>query len=107
MFSNRKLNLNMSRVDLNGSLKINNILQICMLQNRLYTKSIWGCYNSFGVKVSKLILSLQLLFPVNVEDLSLEFITIGVLDFSLVASEFIFKFKVVHYFEFNDIIYID
>ncbi len=100
--------LNIPRVNLNGSLSTgDNVLQVCALQTRLYTESIWGSYNSFGVKISKLILNLKLLFPVMIEDLSLELITIKAFSLSQIVSEFVFEFRVIRYFKFNDIVSID
>ncbi|PIM95885.1 hypothetical protein [Candidatus Hodgkinia cicadicola] len=44
------------------------------LQNRLYKNTLWGCYNNEGIKISKLELILQTLFPVNLKHYSLELI---------------------------------
>ncbi|PIM95215.1 DNA-directed RNA polymerase subunit beta [Candidatus Hodgkinia cicadicola] len=45
-------------------------------QRLMYTKLIWGSYNMFGIKISKLILSLQPLFPINNQEVNLELIGI-------------------------------
>ncbi|MFP3039931.1 MAG: hypothetical protein ACKESA_01340 [Candidatus Hodgkinia cicadicola] len=98
----------MHRIRLDDNLNTNNnVLKACSIQNRLYIKTIWGYYNSFGIKVSKLILSLQALFPIKAKDLNLEFVTVKILNPSYTVSEFVFEFKGMHYFEFNGIMGID
>ncbi len=98
----------MRRINLDGNLNSNiNILRACVLQNQLYIKPIWGCYNLFGIKVSKLILNLRILFPIKTEDLSVEFITIETLNLSQIMSEFIFEFKVIYYSMFKGVININ
>ncbi|PIM94981.1 DNA-directed RNA polymerase subunit beta [Candidatus Hodgkinia cicadicola] len=61
-------------LDYNCIKKIN--LNHHRLQKLMYTKLIWGCYNTYGIKISKLILNLQPLFPVNYQEMSLEFINV-------------------------------
>ncbi|WP_192573072.1 hypothetical protein [Candidatus Hodgkinia cicadicola] len=61
-------------LDYNSTRKTN--LDQHKIQRLMYTKLIWGCYNTYGIKISKLILNLQPLFPVNNQELSLEFINI-------------------------------
>ncbi len=101
-------NKSMHRISLDNNLNTNNnVLQMCAVQSRLYTKPLWGCYNSFGIKISKLILSLQMLFPIKIKSLDLEFVTVRVLNPSYDVSEFVFELKGIYYFKFNGIIVID
>ncbi len=85
-------------------------IRICKLQKQLYTKTIWGCYNNIGIKVSKLRLSLIAMFPFQNKDLNLEFINITNHNFQINEedniSEFILEVKIIQYANINDIVYI-
>ncbi|PIM95108.1 DNA-directed RNA polymerase subunit beta [Candidatus Hodgkinia cicadicola] len=61
------------RLDLDQNLLSERIPIHCNLQRRMYTDPIWGTYNNIGIKISKLILRLQPIFPVRFQGVSLEY----------------------------------
>ncbi|PIM96362.1 DNA-directed RNA polymerase subunit beta [Candidatus Hodgkinia cicadicola] len=61
------------RLDLDWNLPSEKIPSHCNLQRRMYTNPIWGTYNNVGIKISKLILKLQPIFPLEFQGVSLEY----------------------------------
>ncbi|PIM96729.1 DNA-directed RNA polymerase subunit beta [Candidatus Hodgkinia cicadicola] len=47
------------------------------LQSRLYNNVLWGCYNNKGIKISKLNLNVQTLFPLDFGYLVIELVRIS------------------------------
>ncbi|PIM96279.1 DNA-directed RNA polymerase subunit beta [Candidatus Hodgkinia cicadicola] len=105
------MGVNLARLNLNGSLGVGPVVNKSCLQKRLYNEVIWGCYNSLGIKISKLEFNVSSLFPVDSDYGSLEFISIdhSALEGdtnSTIRNRFVLKINVNLYHLIGDIIFV-
>lgn len=61
------------RISLDGIIDGVSVLDQRGVQERLYNNVLWGCYNNEGIKISKLELNIQGLFPFDIGHWRLEY----------------------------------
>ncbi|PIM95075.1 DNA-directed RNA polymerase subunit beta [Candidatus Hodgkinia cicadicola] len=94
------------RISLSGIVGTEPVTNSRGIQQRLYNNVLWGCYNNQGIKISKLKLNLQGLFPFDNGRWSLEYTKVETYVLSRNTTAFDLNLEVIQYRSHTKMVYV-